>query len=1763
MGVVEKYIAQVKSNKKRFRMAAAILVVLSLLVVVEVSWSLRSVGITIANNATCGREEHQHDEACVKDKQLICDEQIEDELNAEHEHNDDCYQYIYQCEREEHIHDFSCYADDTADLETKEIWEASLPELSGDWAQDLIVIAQSQIGNGESERNFIIAEDQETRNGITRYGQWYGNPYGDWNAMFMMFCIHYAELPEEVIPMSPGVSNMVIFAQDQDIFNQPNDDMYQKGNIIFLDNDQNEAADQVVIMEAKEDDKLFVIGGDIDNEVKAITIQESEANIVGYLDIKQLQEGWNAQLESEKASVTLDIEFNEDKTFSLIAQLVNAEAEMYTWQWQYSKDGQDNWIDIEGANELVYTLADTEENAERFYRLQGHKVKTRVRTYALREEADETDDSVLTSEAISPFSIQKNNNNYTIDVYAYPVDENNQRIMDISVKSLGQFTVNTTNQNISVQSKFDESLGEYQSAFFGSLTEVSADNIKEVWRRYSLGTYYLAYRKTDNSENRSWLRNSNSTISLYLRYRPQFTVTFESEGHESLTQSVYYQGYPTLTEPADWQREHYSLLGFVKNGQEENIYSYQDILKMPINEATTYTAKWRQNVIIHFDLLEYEDQLLPLKDVVIGYGDSVSLLPTPAWINQSDALAFDGWYKDKELSEKVTKEDVFYEDITLYPKWQPKEDGYFIYFMDFARDGKTPLVIMTYGVTQGQCASPYIPENAPQGKQWDGKWYLDDKLINEYYFAIPVSDMSEYLTGANQRDLYVYPGTKDVCRAIFVTYGTRIDPITVVSGESINLDLYIPERVGHQFVGWTLEDGTSVSGLQKLTQTTTYYAQWNPDYVPFEAILRIENENDTNMTQAEILGTWYAKAGSKIRVNSTYSGSGDSRSGTHEVVCVLDGKEYPVYMDASLKQEATLSDVYEKYFIYNNTGTNWTDEVNWDDVYISGEVPYSTRLISSSGDTIINFDYMRVRNDIVFTIPNCNSKEKKGGYMDVYKLYRDGVITGSVAYTQTAPTSTGQNVSASGVTAQNIRWSYNAAATVSDSSNNYYILHDMKYGERIFEVYPVGGIWLTPWDSNSPYHQYAVESGAYFSSRRQDLTADFFSGSGRGVKPYSLITEFRSQEYIALMYVLECLEGETADFTYNGVGYKVDTELCEVVKHTGHFGIKALDGMTAGKSVISTYGNYNKYYTANTIQNDEKNYAVNMNTAKIGNVSVYSLFAEKYWSYYASFSGVASVKTFDKAYIFYYDRLKMNIQFDFGYDANDDHKNEVVTYSDILYGERIDEYQFGSPDFNKHEYLNREGYEFAGWLDASGFVLEEEDWDSLIASGDSVNNTLIFIAKWKKVSNNIVEYYDDRLAEEPFETHYFDDGELVEYPTMKVYPQGWAWQIYGEGAYEAFNWDVPMYGEYGVQETREINGEEVVVNVIRIYGTWDNTHTKVIYDPNAPHGGIVGTAPSDTNEYTIYQSEVPVASRGNTANTDSKMVFVGWQLDKNGIVYQPGNHVPVHWPRTMIFTAQWAKPEDVVYLRYDPNGGTPADIYPNESGFEYQKNATALVWNNEKTNNDAWFVRYGYTFAGWNTKADGTGTSYPIDSKIVLTEPVTTLYAQWIKHTYTFSLYKKDSERNVALEGAKFGLYKKEDNMYLLVDTQVTNEEGYINFQALEIDTLYKLVEEKAPNGYAIIHKEIYFEVVPSTNNLSSLVFYDANRNIISMPDGIEGNYVTINKLLTLTIKNLRGYELPSTGGIAIYFLILLGLCLILVPIVYVLYLRHKYYQLS
>ena len=72
MGIVEQYLSQLNMKKQRFRRNAALLAALSLLVILAVSWNLRQTGIAIANDASCGLEEHRHTEECQTEMVLLC-----------------------------------------------------------------------------------------------------------------------------------------------------------------------------------------------------------------------------------------------------------------------------------------------------------------------------------------------------------------------------------------------------------------------------------------------------------------------------------------------------------------------------------------------------------------------------------------------------------------------------------------------------------------------------------------------------------------------------------------------------------------------------------------------------------------------------------------------------------------------------------------------------------------------------------------------------------------------------------------------------------------------------------------------------------------------------------------------------------------------------------------------------------------------------------------------------------------------------------------------------------------------------------------------------------------------------------------------------------------------------------------------------------------------------------------------------------------------------------------------------------------------------------------------------------------------------------------------------------------------------------------------------------------------------------------------------------------------------------------------------------
>ena len=192
------------------------------------------------NRLICDKFEHTHDESCyTTEYELTCgleegelvEQVVEPTQSAElaamaaakpvalepvvdtvepiyHHHTDACYEEVLTCPLPEHHHTVACLSDTSADLETPEEWQAANAEavISGNWAEDLLSVAKTQLGYEQSEKNFEIdPADGVTLRYYSRYGQSYGNPYGEWDVMFLSYCLKYAGIPQSAIPQEASV----------------------------------------------------------------------------------------------------------------------------------------------------------------------------------------------------------------------------------------------------------------------------------------------------------------------------------------------------------------------------------------------------------------------------------------------------------------------------------------------------------------------------------------------------------------------------------------------------------------------------------------------------------------------------------------------------------------------------------------------------------------------------------------------------------------------------------------------------------------------------------------------------------------------------------------------------------------------------------------------------------------------------------------------------------------------------------------------------------------------------------------------------------------------------------------------------------------------------------------------------------------------------------------------------------------------------------------------------------------------------------------------------------------------------------------------------------------------------------------------------------------------------------------------------------------------------------------------------------------------
>ena len=313
------------THEKRRRWRRAVFV-LACAVVFCTTYALILPAITLSAEPKCGLEEHTHTEDCYETR-LVCGQAEDPETDpapAEapetdpagsqeaagpaHVHTDACYEQVLTCEKPEHTHTDACWSDPAAAEDPKD-WEPQ--DLTGDWNRDTLAIALAQEGYRPSESYFTV-DDAGEHIGYTRYGDWSGDPFGEWNLSFAAFCLHYAGAAEEAFPVETSAEAWRAALDALDLY-QPLEGAIP-GDLIFLDSDGDGAADQVGIFtgwqkaepedgaaSAQPEQRFAVMEGNLDGEAAQAYYDPEDAALLGRASPDEAADAW--YLCGEKAHI--------------------------------------------------------------------------------------------------------------------------------------------------------------------------------------------------------------------------------------------------------------------------------------------------------------------------------------------------------------------------------------------------------------------------------------------------------------------------------------------------------------------------------------------------------------------------------------------------------------------------------------------------------------------------------------------------------------------------------------------------------------------------------------------------------------------------------------------------------------------------------------------------------------------------------------------------------------------------------------------------------------------------------------------------------------------------------------------------------------------------------------------------------------------------------------------------------------------------------------------------------------------------------------------------------------------------------------------------------------------------------------------------------------------------------------------------------------------------------------------------------------------
>ena len=296
--------------------------------------------------------------------------------------------------------------------------------------------------------------------------------------------------------------------------------------------------------------------------------------------------------------------------------------------------------------------------------------------------------------------------------------------------------------------------------------------------------------------------------------------------------------------------------------------------------------------------------------------------------------------------------------------------------------------------------------------------------------------------------------------------------------------------------------------------------------------------------------------------------------------------------------------------------------------------------------------------------------------------------------------------------------------------------------------------------------------------------------------------------------------------------------------------------------------------------------------------------------------------------------------------------------------------------------VSRTGYTFDGWYDKSSGGEKVYDVNGSCVTGTYWKNNmyqhtgnLTVYAHWT-AKNVIVTFHRNTDSNDTTTSQQTFAYDVV---GQKFTDKGWS-----KTGYTLLGWSTDKNAtnaSYSV--TNGVSNDWINKNSpkVDLYGVWKANIYTVKYDGNGNTGG------STANSSHTYDTAKALTANGYTRTGYS---FNGWntKADGSGTAYADKasvKNLSSTNGATVTLYVQWTANKYTV--TYNANGGT--GTMANQE-LTYDKSATL----NANT-----FKRTGYRFNGWNTKADGTGTSYADKASVknltANSGGTVILYAKW------------------------------------------------------------------------------------------------------------------------------------------------------------------------